>query len=369
MLHTSEYYESRSVGEVESRPWLPDRSAPSGQQNGERGTHAGAAHDSGGPQVASHDDPDLPLATEDMRTRMTLALEDDLHPNDGGLAALFEPKLSLAGGGGASPKPCIVPGNALQLIDDDPASASRSHTPSSVIVLEDDAPHDGAPVAPDASADSSADADAAAPRRPVPRVRFRSRVRITSGLRRSRHAGSLGAGDVPGASPASSASDSPSSSISAPLRWHADEHGAWGPLGRRLSAYAQQNGWQKRVPSAGPRNGNGAARPPATHRQPQPRGKMDERAPLVRHGRHVAYVDAGLDGGRDADDERLLEGEYEDSDEESERDHALRKAALQREEEAVFGSWPWRLFNRHWWWWHAEPVVCCLCADDPEYEE
>ena len=54
---------------------------------------------------------------------------------------------------GTSPKPCIVPGNALQLIDDDPA-ASRSHTPSSVIVFED-GPH----AAHDASADSSADAE------------------------------------------------------------------------------------------------------------------------------------------------------------------------------------------------------------------
>ncbi|GJE94217.1 hypothetical protein PsYK624_103850 [Phanerochaete sordida] len=352
MLHTPESYD---VGEAGGRPWLPGRNGSSSQQNGGRGVRAADARDHGGPQVASHDDPDLPLATDDVRTRMTLALEDGLHDGPA-MAALFEPKLAL--GGGASPKPCIVPGNALQLIDDDPASASRSHTPSSVIVLEDDPPHG----APDASADSSASLDA--PRRPVPRVRFRSRVRITSGLRRSKY----GTGDAAnGASPASSASDSPSSSISAPLRWQADENAAWGPLGRRLSAYAQQNGWQKRVPSAAPRNGG--VRTPATHRQPQPRGKMDERTPLVRGGRHVAYVDAGLDGGRDADDERLLEGEYESSDEESERDHSLRKAALRREEEAVFGPWPWRLLNRHWWWWHAEPVLCCLCADDPEYEE
>lgn len=74
---------------------------------------------------------------------------------------------------------------------------------------------------------------------------------------------------------------------------------------------------------------------------------MDERTPLLRPGRHVAYVDAGLDAGGDADDERLEEGEFESSDEEAERDHALRAAALKREEDAVFGKWPWRLFNRH----------------------
>jgi hypothetical protein len=74
---------------------------------------------------------------------------------------------------------------------------------------------------------------------------------------------------------------------------------------------------------------------------------MNERTPLLRSGRHVAYVDAGLDGGGDADDERLLEGDYEDSDDEAGPENALRKAALKREEDAVFGKWPWRLFNRH----------------------
>lgn len=73
---------------------------------------------------------------------------------------------------------------------------------------------------------------------------------------------------------------------------------------------------------------------------------MDERTPLIRPGRHVAYVDAGLDGGGEADDERLIEGEFE-SDDETEPDGALRAAALKREEDAVFGPWPWRLLNRH----------------------
>ncbi|KAI0706201.1 hypothetical protein BC835DRAFT_1403626 [Cytidiella melzeri] len=255
------------------------------------------------------------------------------------MTALYAQKLAIEG---ASPKPCIVPGNALQLIDDNPA-ASRSHTPSSVIILDDDV-HP-----PEHSLDSSADqGDHPAPR-PVPRVRFRSRVRITSGLRRSKHIGN------PTSSPSSSASGSPSSSISAPIRWQADENGAWGPLGRRLNAYAQAHGRSKRSPAV------------LRAQQPLARAKMDERTPLVKPGRHVAYVDSGLDGGGDADDERAIDGE-ESEDEGVEGDSALRAAALKREEDATFGKWPWRLLNRHWWWWHAEPVLCVCCAEDSEYE-
>ena len=80
------------------------------------------------------------------------------------------------------------------------------------------------------------------------------------------------------------------------------------------------------------------------------------------------------------------EDEDEDSQGMSEEERTMRASALRREEEAVFGKWPWRIFNRHvsarpsfsssscscsrrsqWWWWHVEPVFCC-CADD-EYED
>ena len=159
------------------------------------------------------------------------------------------------------------------------------------------------------------------------------------GLRRSKHLGH------PTSSPSSSASGSPSSSISAPIRWQADENGAWGPLGRRLSAYAHANGRPKR--SVGLQRGWVGQQP----QQPQARMKMDvsERTPLIKSGRNtVAYVDAGLDGGASADDERAVDGEDADSeDEEAHGDIAMRAAALRREEDAVFGKWPWRLFNRH----------------------
>ncbi|PSR71114.1 hypothetical protein PHLCEN_2v12960 [Hermanssonia centrifuga] len=277
------------------------------------------------------------------------------------MSSLFQPKLSFES---TSPKPCIVPGNALQLIDDDP-SASRSHTPSSIIIIDDDS-HGHV----EGSADSSNDHEPG--RRPIPRVRFRSRVRITSGLRRSRH-------DQSAASASSSASGSPSSSISAPLRWQADEHGTWGPLGRRLNAYANSTGRGKRSSTAA------RVKQVEDGQQPQDSVKTNERTPLLRPGRRVAYVDPELDGGGDADDEGVTQTEAElDSEEEEER--ALREAALKREEDAVFGQWPWRIFNRHvrtplcaavlirtdpssqWWWWHAEPVLCCF-GEDSEYEE
>lgn len=93
------------------------------------------------------------------------------------------------------------------------------------------------------------------------RIRFRPRVRITSGL--TRHRQSL----VPGAesrtstirsrndddgyfcyTPSSSISGSPSSSISAPLRSRTDDEAdrpGWGPLGQRVSMLAKKNRMKK----------------------------------------------------------------------------------------------------------------------------
>lgn len=290
----------------------------------------GPGHD---PQVAAHDD--LAFETEDMRARMSIALEDDLQDHPDMTTFLQPSKLSIETS--TSPKPYIVPGNALQLIDDDP-DASRSHTPSSVIIIDDESHppngHGHGNGHHEASTESGNDPEH---ERPIPRVRFRSRVRITSGLRRSKHGAHL----TSTSTPSSSASGSPSSSISAPLRWQADENATWGPIGRRLSAYAHSNGWQKR-----PRVKQ--ERQQQSQQGEGPKLKADERTPLLRASRPVAYVDAGLDGGLVADDERpaMLEGENYDSEIE-EDDAALQAAALKREEEAVFGKWPWRIFNRH----------------------
>ncbi|RPD70796.1 hypothetical protein L226DRAFT_538610 [Lentinus tigrinus ALCF2SS1-7] len=297
--------------------------------------------------------PDMPPPpVSAMRTRrMTLDLPSSP------IEVLYESdhKLALEG---TSPKPCIVPGNALHLIDDDPA-APRSATPPSLIVVGDESEH-GVEVETDMDADIDGEEDdgersASQPppssaARPTPRVRFRSRVRITSGVHRHRHSMSAAGGSTPG----SSTSDSPSSSISAPLRYQADENAPWGPIGKRLSQYAAAGGWQRRVHTGqgqgadanggqgvGARGGRGA------------RG-YTERTPLLRPppGRHV-----------------YSESEDDDTGSMGESERTARAAALRREEEVVFGKWPWRFFNRHWWWWHVEPVLCCCCADDSDYEE
>ena len=305
-----------------------------------------------------------------------------------------------------SPKPCIVPGNALHLIDDDPA-APRSATPPSVIIVGDESEHGAEPES-DGDFDmvegtaleegddgegagvgvgmgmgtgrsASQPPGATGPGtgngtvRPAPRVRFRSRVRITSGVHRHRHSVSATGGSTPG----STTSDSPSSSISAPLRYQADENAAWGPIGKRLSSYAASGGWQKRTqPQVRVQHYDGqpnGVRGEATRGRGGLRGARGytERTPLLRPpaGRGVHSED-----------------EDEDSQGMSEEERTMRASALRREEEAVFGKWPWRIFNRHvsarpsfsssscscsrrsqWWWWHVEPVFCC-CADD-EYED
>ncbi|OSD05675.1 hypothetical protein PYCCODRAFT_1443075 [Trametes coccinea BRFM310] len=292
------------------------------------------------------------------RPRMSLEL-----PPTGHVDMLFDDhKITLEG---TSPKPCIVPGNALHLIDDDPA-APRSMTPPSVIIIADESDHAlerrrSSHTTDDPETSEGDRASSQPPTRPAgPRVRFRSRVRITSGVHRHRH--STTTNGTP--TPCSSASDSPSSSISAPLRYQSDEHGSWGPLGKRLSAYAAGGGWPPRrapVPQtqrpladqqqAGLGVGGGRGRGGKGARA------YDERTPLIRPGRRRMYVEY--------DEEEAPAREDQLSPEE----RAIRASALRREEEAVFGKWPWRIFNRHWWWWHVEPVLCCCCADDSDYEE
>ncbi|KAI0771042.1 hypothetical protein BD413DRAFT_604700 [Trametes elegans] len=277
------------------------------------------------------------------------AAEDDV-----GVDMLFDADRKLGLAGSASPRPCIVPGNALHLIDDDPA-APRSHTPPSIIILEHGPDSD-------ASGDGGGDGDGGGqeglPQRPNgPRVRFRSRVRITSGVHRHRH--SAAANGTP--TPCSSASDSPSSSISAPLRYQADENGAWGPLGKRLSAYAAGGGWPRRTQVSQPQRIQvETGGPVVVGRRPgRKAGRYSERTPLIRPGHHPrTYTE-------EEEDEDVEVAEDELTPEE----RALRATALRREEEAVFGRWPWRIFNRHWWWWHVEPIICCCCSEDSDYDE
>lgn len=262
----------------------------------------------------------------------------------------------------ASPKPCIVPGNALHLIDDDPA-APRSATPPSVIIVGDESEHGAEPESDgvfdvDVEGLGEGDGDRAGVGmrrsasqppgigatgngtangtvRPAPRVRFRSRVRITSGVHRHRHSVSATGGSTPG----STTSDSPSSSILAPLRYQADENAAWGPIGKRLSGYATSGGWQRRAqPQAQVQRYDGQAngvRSGATRDRGGVRGTRayGERTPLLRPPAGQAM--------------HSEDGDDEDSQGMSEEERTMRASALRREEEVVFGKWPWRIFNRH----------------------
>lgn len=305
-------------------------------------------------------------------------------------------------------KPCIAPGNALHLIDDDPAP--RRVTPASIIILPSPSPSplslgssselspetfpfpfpacdhdhehdcdcdyeceygcehqhhpkrtpaDGRAVYPDSVNDSTTYHDvlpndnentADAPR--PSRVRFRSRVRITSGLR--------------------STCSSRSSSVSAPLR--RDEAGVWGPLGRRISALRRGPGAGL---AAGTVNGNGNANINSLSNglgwdedagtddagMGRGRGSMDERAPLMgaarargqRRGRGRAQAYGYGRGygygayGIGEDEVRDEDGDVSyDSEQESRRLVAAQEQEqVLREEQAVFGPWPWRVFNRH----------------------
>ncbi|KAJ3556511.1 hypothetical protein NP233_g11958 [Leucocoprinus birnbaumii] len=95
------------------------------------------------------------------------------------------------------------------------------------------------------------------------RIRFRSRVRITSGLNRYRHSStrgidsnnntlrslSGGADSYYCYTPSSSISGSPSSSISAPLRSRTDDEAdrpGWGPLGQRVNMLAKKKNRMKK---------------------------------------------------------------------------------------------------------------------------
>ncbi|KAK0198117.1 hypothetical protein F5146DRAFT_1131129 [Armillaria mellea] len=154
-------------------------------------------------------------------------------------------------------------------------------------------------------------------------VRFRSRVRITSGLPR-RHAADR-------ATPDSSLSSSPSSSISAPLRCRENDvntdSSPWGPLGLRVKHMGQR-----------PR------------RQAVDKGLgSTERSPLMPPSRRFYSIE---------EDEHYNYFAYLDDE-----------TRLNREIDLAFGTWPGRLLNRHWWWWHLEPILCCVCIDLEEEEQ
>ncbi|KAA1468451.1 hypothetical protein DENSPDRAFT_927371 [Dentipellis sp. KUC8613] len=284
---------------------------------------------------------------------------------------------------GAPRKPVILAGNALQLeleepdnpfTTDDVLVSPYASSPDTSPQRPRAAPTDGtANPAPHTTTTTAATPPAStlspppAHTHPVPaRVRFRSRVRITSGLRHHRSRDT----DPDARSLDSSGSDSPSSSISAPLRYHADDS-VRGPLGQRLSVLAA-NAWQRRrLAAAVTQNGAvyASQHQDQDHSQLQAQGvpQPDERTALLDRRRMSPYIGArsgvGTGAGRQGG---MGEDVGEDDDE---RDEDAYLMALREEEDITFGRWPWRLFNRHWWWWQMESSVCCYCSDEYDVDE
>jgi len=119
------------------------------------------------------------------------------------------------------------------------------------------------------------------------------------------------------------------------LRYHPDENNVLGPLGKRLSSLAQSR--KKRLG------------------QVRYQGDVNERTPFLR-------------GGGSEDDpvpdysQRRRRRAYGTNGTGGEEDEDVR-SGLKREQDALFGKWPWRLCNRHWWWYQCEPIFFC-CGDD-----
>ena len=176
-------------------------------------------------------------------------------------------------------------------------------------------------------------------------VHFHSRVRITSGLRRSH-------GSTPHALGDSSDSDSPSSSISAPLHFRSRDTMPRAPLTERVSRLATQALQRRRAVAAMSRL----------------RARDCEYAPLVGAGVPVTYGAArygvAVNGHR-------ANGVRDQS-------HG--------EDDSAFGEWPWRALNRHvgdccfshggsqlmivqWWKWQIESTLCCCCSDGSDAGE
>lgn len=141
-------------------------------------------------------------------------------------------------------------------------------------------------------------------------VHFHSRVRITSGLRHSRGNTSIG-GD--------SDSDSPSSSISAPLRYRSHDTVPRLPLGERVSRLAAQALQKRRRTAAAA--AAAVTSSPASRRL---RATNHEHTPFLRAGVPVTY---GAVQRGDSEDRSQVGGWH-------------------GEDAVGFGRWPWRALNR-----------------------
>jgi len=223
--------------------------------------------------------------------------------------------------------------------DDGPSSPETSMSNLETFAPDDDLPT--TPTTPTTSTPSS------------PRVHFRSRVRITSGLHRHRRRwyDVASGAPAPPSSCSSSRSGSPSSSISAPLRTHPDSDSSyntgWGPLGQRVSYFVsrQRTAQDKEAMARRWRPASRGLEPSSGRVHP------NEHTPLARSPMRSSYVEG--EGLQDSD---VFDSEEDDVDD----------ARLSREIDLLFGQWPGRLLNHRWWWWQLEPLLYCHCMDDPD---
>ncbi|KAF5313291.1 hypothetical protein D9619_003062 [Psilocybe cf. subviscida] len=161
------------------------------------------------------------------------------------------------------------------------------------------------------------------------RVRFRSRVRITSGLRRHRHSSQDQHDFLTFSTASSSRSGSPSSSISAPLRSQAEDDvgkPGWGTLGQRVSLLAQGNAQRRTARDQRRRTlltKYGTIEPNSYDSLNGVR--VNEQTPLIHSSLPVRYLMRST----------ILDGPQAES------------SALEREIDLVFGPWPARLWNHH----------------------
>jgi hypothetical protein len=172
------------------------------------------------------------------------------------------------------------------------------------------------------------------PERPS-RVRFRSRVRITSGLNRHRHTTSYSEQDAHqiSFSRSSSLSGSPSSSISAPLRNQAeDEVGkpGWGTLGQRVSILAQGNQQRRKQREQQEQALLAKSVQLGISIPTSQQYSTNERTPLINSSSRYSRLRRNSEPFNSGNDSR--------------EDEADR---LARDVDLVFGPWPIRLWNHH----------------------
>ncbi|KAF7306415.1 hypothetical protein MIND_00432700 [Mycena indigotica] len=221
----------------------------------------------------------------------------------------------------STPKTASEEEIAITVEGPDSLSSSALSGASTIVPDEPDGLHSHAASCSCSSAASDAeDAPNSAVPRPT-RVRFRSRVRITSGLHAHHKRPLFNSGGGSVSSLASSLSAS--SSVSAPLRsppTEATSTPGWGTLGTRVGLFAH------------------AKMAPGRRKRQQ-----GERRALLADGGPARY-----------DGEEEVEHYYDD------------EALLSRQIDIVFGSLPWRLLNGKWWWWHLQPIICCGCLDEED---